>query len=162
MLRYLQCIFLPISGFRVCDIEIRSHLACLFCIFVRNTIYVIKIEIFELVVLAPIKRPLSRKNTSPSQKMISFFCRVSLQIGMRPFCLSAPEFSIVMVWTFRRSATRHPSGSRPSKEKIKIDGCEAERSSLSRRETTILFLCGPWSVKRTPEKHRYLVMSNGF
>ena len=52
-------------------------------------------------ILAPIKRPLSRKNTPPSQKMMSFFCWISLQIGMRPFCLSAPEFSIVMVWTFR-------------------------------------------------------------
>jgi hypothetical protein len=32
-------------------------------------------------VLAPIKRPLSRKNSSPSQKMMPFFCRVGIHFG---------------------------------------------------------------------------------
>ena len=118
-------------------------------------------KMFETQILAPIKRPLSRKNTSPSQKKDLFFAGTSSSTRSVPCRCLHPGFQNLLVRILIRSATRHPSGSRPMKEKVKIDGCEAERSSLSRSEATILFLCGPWSVKRTPEKHRYLVMSNG-
>jgi len=66
---------------------------------------------------APIKRPLSIKNTCPSQKY-SFFCRVSIQYARRPFCVSASCFSINLMRILSQSATRHPSGSRPVKEII--------------------------------------------
>ena len=54
---YLQCIFLPGNGFRLCDIEIRGLFGCaFFCIFVRNTIYVCEIEVLGPALL-------SRKHT---------------------------------------------------------------------------------------------------
>ena len=43
-------------------------------------------------ILAPIKRPLSRENTYPSQKMM-FFCRDIIQYEISPFSLSASGFS---------------------------------------------------------------------
>jgi hypothetical protein len=46
-----------------------------------------------LVSMAPIKRPLSRENTSPSQKMMSFFCRDIIQYEISPLSLTASGFS---------------------------------------------------------------------
>ena len=40
-------------------------------------IYVLSMNCFQVELLAPIKRPLSRENTSPSQKMIFFFAGTS-------------------------------------------------------------------------------------
>ena len=56
-------------------------------------IYVKKLELIQIAILAPIKRPLSRKNTSPSQKMMSFFCRDIIQYEISPLSLSASGFS---------------------------------------------------------------------
>jgi hypothetical protein len=66
---------------------------CLFCIFVRNTIYELLIEVLKPALMAPIKRPLSRENTSPSQKMMSFFCRDIIQYEISPLSLTASGFS---------------------------------------------------------------------
>jgi hypothetical protein len=43
--------------------------------------------------MASIKRPLSRENTSPSQKMMSFFCRDIIQYEISPLSLPASGFS---------------------------------------------------------------------
>jgi hypothetical protein len=59
--------------------------------------------------MAPIKRPLSIKNTPLSQKT-PFFCRFGIRPKDRLLPLSAPGFS--KDW----SATRHPSGSRQHRE----------------------------------------------
>jgi hypothetical protein len=45
--------------------------------------------------MAPIKRPLSRENTSPSQKRI-FFCRDIIQNGISPLSMTASGFSKVL------------------------------------------------------------------
>ena len=109
----------------------------------------------------PLKGPCQEKTLLHRKKDL-FFAGTSSSTRSVPCRWLHPGFQNLLVRILTRSATRHPSGSRPVKEKIKIDGCEAKRSSLSRSGATILFLCGPWSEKRTPEKHRYLVMSNGF
>jgi len=45
------------------------------------------------MILAPIKRPLSRENTYPTQKMMSFFCRDIIQYEISPLSLPAYGFS---------------------------------------------------------------------
>jgi hypothetical protein len=47
------------------------------------------------VILAPIKRHLSRKNTSPSQKS-TFFPETSFSNGISPFSLPAPVIAAVI------------------------------------------------------------------
>ena len=66
---------------------------------------------------APIKRRLSIKNTCPSQKYCFFAGSVS---SMRedPFVYLHPVFQLIWCGSFLKSATRHPSGSRPVKEII--------------------------------------------
>ena len=64
---------------------------------------------------APIKRPLSIKNTYPSQKRINF-CRNKTQSRICTFWSSTPGFSKVLVADANWSATRHPSGSMSAKE----------------------------------------------
>jgi hypothetical protein len=49
-------------------------------------------EMLEPVFMAPIKRLLSRENTSPSQKRI-FFCRDIIQYEISPLSLPASGFS---------------------------------------------------------------------
>ena len=105
-----------------------------------------------IVILAPIKRPLSRENTSPSQKSSSFFLQGQYPIAeSAPFRSLRPWFQNFLVRILNWSATRHPSGSRSMKEKIKPT--VAQQPSF--------FLSDPWSNNWTPEKHRYLAMSNG-
>ena len=72
--------------------------------------------------MAPIKRPLSRKNTTPSQKSTFFFAGTSSSNRISPFSLPAPAFSKVLVRILNWSATRHPSGSRSVKEIINCIG----------------------------------------
>ena len=57
-----------------CDIVFskRQIIFSWFALFVLM-IYVKKLELIQIDRLASIKRPLSRENTSPSQKMVSFF-----------------------------------------------------------------------------------------
>jgi len=55
------------------------------CIFIRNTIYELLIEVLSPVLLAPIKRPLSRGNTSPAQKMMFFILQGKIQFRRKPF-----------------------------------------------------------------------------
>jgi len=50
------------------------------------TIYVIRVDQPWVALLAPIKRLLSRGNTSPSQKMISFFAGSVSSFEEDPFC----------------------------------------------------------------------------
>jgi hypothetical protein len=83
-------------------------------------IYEKQLELIQVDRMAPIKRPLSRENTSPSQKMMSFFAGSVSSLEDDPFGNLRPSFSNVIVWTFRRSATRHPSGSRPFKKRLKL------------------------------------------
>ena len=71
----------------------------------------------QFVILAPIKRPLSIKNTYPSQKS-TYFCRNKTQSQICTFWPPAPGFSKVLVADANRSATRHPSGSRSMKENV--------------------------------------------
>jgi hypothetical protein len=94
-------------------------------------------------ILAPIKRPLSIENTSPTQKMMSFFCRVSIQIGMRPFCYLLPSFQLLWCGPFidLLPGTHQDQG---HLRKNRIGGCVAKRPSLSRSEATLLiFLTTP-------------------
>ena len=117
-------------------------------------------------VLAPIKRPLSTENTFPSQKMMSFFAgSVSSTRSVPCRCLH-PGFQNLLVRILIRFATRHPSGSRPVKEKVKIDGCEAERSHyLIAKQPSFFFAApgpesGPQKNIGTPPEADKLVMSN--
>jgi len=56
-------------------------------------IYVIQLELIQVAILAPIKRPLSRENTPPTQKMMSFFCRDIIQYEISPLSSPASGFS---------------------------------------------------------------------
>jgi hypothetical protein len=55
-----------------------------FIVYVMNEIQ------FQVALIAPIKRPLSRENTSPSQKMMSFILQGQIQFRRKSFLLSAP------------------------------------------------------------------------
>ena len=94
-------------------------------------------------ILAPIKRPLSRKNTSPSQKKDLFFAGTSSSTRSVPCRCLHPGFQNLLVRILIQSATRHPSGSRPVKEKVKIDGCEAERSHYLIAKQPSFFFAAP-------------------
>ena len=72
---YLLCIQNLNSGFRTCDIVFSKRVnlfrwVCLFCNFVRNTIYVLAIEIIGLVVLA-------RKHKSGNARILMLDCMIS-------------------------------------------------------------------------------------
>ncbi len=69
------------------------------------------------MILAPIKRPLSTKNTSPSQKSAFILQGHHPVTGSAPFLCLRPWFQKLSVRILNWSATRHPSGSRPIKKK---------------------------------------------
>ena len=71
------------------------------------------------MILAPIKRPLSTKNTSPSQKSVFILPGHHPVTGSAPFLCLRPWFHKLSVRILNWSATRHPSGSRSMKEKFK-------------------------------------------
>ena len=119
-----------------------------------------QIQSSTIHILVPIKRPLSRENTSPAQKMMSFILQGQYPDWNETLLLSAPVLSSVLV----QALTDLLPGTHQDQGHLRKDiirSCVAKRPSLSHSEATILFLSDPWSVKRTPEKHRYLVMSNG-
>ena len=93
--------------------------------------------------MAPIKRPLSRENTSPSQKMMSFFCRDIFQYEISPLSLPAFGFSKFIGADSYSICCQAPIRIKAMKEKLKSDGCVAERSSLFRSGATFLFLATP-------------------
>ena len=95
------------------------------------------------MIVAPIKRPLSIKNSPPSQKGSFFFAGTSSSTRSVPCRCLHPGFQNLSVRILIRSATMHPSGSR-SRKKGKSGSCIAERFSLSRSEATFhIFLTTP-------------------
>ena len=96
------------------------------------------------MILAPIKRPLSRENTSPSQKSTVFFCRDIIQKRDQPlFFACARDFK--SYWCGSRidllPGTHQDQG---HLRKNRIGGCITKRPSLSRSEATFLiFLTTP-------------------
>ena len=89
--------------------------------------------------MAPIKRPMSIKNTSPVAKILTLLHCAPMMIP--PAYVCAPVFSFFL-WLRNHSLfrTRHPSGSRP-----------------------VRFLAnGPLAFNHAPENLRCHTVSNGF
>jgi hypothetical protein len=57
-------------------------------------IYVVKVDSPWSALMAPIKRPLSRENTSPTQKMMSFILQGQIQFRRKSFCYLLPCFQV--------------------------------------------------------------------
>jgi hypothetical protein len=116
-------------------------------------------KFFVPQILAPIKRPLSRENTSPMQKMMSFFAGSVSSSKENPFCYLLPCFQVF--WC--KSLTDLLPGTHQDQGHLrKIKLTVAKRRDLHYLlAKQPFFLYDPWSGKRTPEKYRYLVMSNG-
>src|SRR5210317_283059 len=106
--------------------------------------------------MAPIKRLLSIKNTTPSQKGHTFFAGInSVQRSscfyLRPIFLK----SCCAEPTNLLTGTHQDQGQREKTLRLR-----SEEAIKPRSGTTVL-LCSPWSENRTPEKDRYLVKANG-
>ena len=86
--------------------------------------------------MAPIKRLLSTKNTTPSQKGY-LFLQEQISVRRMSFSFTCSRFFFCLLCSVTLSANRHPSGSRPKSGNLK-----------------------PLVRNRTPEKDRYLVKAN--
>jgi hypothetical protein len=93
--------------------------------------------LFRIVmIMAPIKRLLSTKNTTPSQKGY-LFLQEQISVRRMPYSFTCSRFFFCLLCSVTLSANRHPSGSRPKRGNLK-----------------------PLVRNRTPEKDRYLVKAN--
>ena len=106
----------------------------------------------ELVFMAPIKRPLSRENTSPSQKMMSFFAGSVSSLEWDPFVSLRPSFQLLWCGPFidLLPGTHQDQG---HLRKNRIGGCVAERPSLSRSEATFLVFLTTPGPESGPQKN---------
>jgi hypothetical protein len=105
--------------------------------------------------MAPIKRLLSTKNTSPSEKGIPFLqgqnsVRHSSCFYLRPIFLKSCCAALMHLLT----GTHQDQGQREKTLRLL-----SEEAIKPRGETTVL-LCSPWSEIWTPEKDRYLAKAN--
>ena len=111
-----------------------------------------------LVSWHPLKGPCQQKILH-HRKKVRFFAGRFTSSEITPFSLPAPVISEVIGADPSLICYQAPIRIKITERRYGLSGCEAKRPWESRSEATMV-LCDPWSNNWTPEKHRYLAMSN--